>query len=225
MLSSRSFLPAINCCGFKTLGGDDAVYYDSGMDIHVDDIVIMWSSGNFRADITLHATDTGTCRCIISPGQYSGEGVICIKADNGREFTCGYVTAWIRSPSTFQNVAKRRPGKHLLTILVCRLAYGDIGRFKLHWRQILREWCLDERYVYRLQSINPMVTSHLGQTCWRHGTQLHLFTGHKHCALTDSSPDQVEWKDAHWQQWKPIWINGRNGSGMEWTNGMEPWNQ
>jgi len=64
---------------FKTLGGDDDTYYDSGLDIHVDDnddvIVLIKSSGynfTYNGDTLSH---------IGSPGQYSGEGVI-LKIDN-----------------------------------------------------------------------------------------------------------------------------------------------
>lgn len=103
------FSPGHQLLWFKTLGGDDAVYYDSGMDIHVDDndnvIILVTSAGhNFTYNGQVLAG-------ITSPGQYSGEGVI-IKVDNDGNYLWhdhGSIS------SSFQNVASDAQGNIFLT--------------------------------------------------------------------------------------------------------------
>lgn len=103
------FSPGHQLLWFKTLGGDDAVYYDSGMDIHVDDndnvIILVTSAGhNFTYNGQVLAG-------IISPGQYSGEGVI-VKVDNDGNYLWhdhGSIS------SSFQNVASDAQGNIFLT--------------------------------------------------------------------------------------------------------------
>ncbi len=68
---------------FRTLGGDDNVYYDEAFDIHVDnndDVIILVKSAG--SNFTYNGD---TLSDINSRGQYSGEGVI-IKIDNNGNY-------------------------------------------------------------------------------------------------------------------------------------------
>ena len=103
------FSPNHQLLWFKTLGGDDPTYYDSGMDIHVDDnddvIILVTSAGhNFTYNGQVLAG-------ITSPGQYSGEGVI-LKVDNDGNYLW-YDHGSISS--SFQNVATDAQGNIFLT--------------------------------------------------------------------------------------------------------------
>jgi hypothetical protein len=94
---------------FKTLGANDALYSDEGLDIHVDindDVVICVKSSG-----TDFKYDGQIIPGINSPGQYSGEGVI-IKVDNNGNYLWhdhGSIS------SSFQNVATDAFGNVYLT--------------------------------------------------------------------------------------------------------------
>jgi hypothetical protein len=103
------FSPTHQLLWFKPLGGDDNVYFDYGMDVHVDDnddvIILVTSAGNnFTYDGQILSG-------INSSGQYSGEGVI-IKIDNNGNYL------WHDSgsvSSSFQNVSTDASGNVYLT--------------------------------------------------------------------------------------------------------------